>query len=180
MLFRSWCMGEAHAGVVLDALANRYSVTVDTVELRVPLVDARLHACLAAAGFQPARRLGKAALVRRLAPELPAALWRRPKTGFYVPVLEWLRPGELGPAGHGLGGRSRALARLVLAELGIPLSGQDGDKVVLNRIAKGQQTVTVWKNSYNLGQAAAKAAIDRKSTRLNSSHRSLSRMPSSA
>jgi len=32
-----WCMGEAHASVVLDALANRYGVTVDTVELRVPL-----------------------------------------------------------------------------------------------------------------------------------------------
>lgn len=32
-----WCMGEAHAGVVLEALANRYGVTVDTVELRVPL-----------------------------------------------------------------------------------------------------------------------------------------------
>lgn len=32
-----WCMGEAHAGVVLDALANRYGVTVDTVDLRVPL-----------------------------------------------------------------------------------------------------------------------------------------------
>jgi elongation factor G len=32
-----WCMGEAHAGVVLDALANRYGVTVDLVELRVPL-----------------------------------------------------------------------------------------------------------------------------------------------
>jgi elongation factor G len=32
-----WCMGEAHAGVVLDALANRYGVTVDKVELRVPL-----------------------------------------------------------------------------------------------------------------------------------------------
>lgn len=44
--------------------------------------------------------------------------------------------------------------------LGIPLSGQDGDKAVLNRIAKGQQTVTVWKNSYMLGQAAAKAAIE--------------------
>jgi D-xylose transport system substrate-binding protein len=44
--------------------------------------------------------------------------------------------------------------------LGIPLSGQDGDKVVLNRIAKGQQTVTVWKNAYSLGQAAAKAAIE--------------------
>jgi elongation factor G len=32
-----WCMGEAHAGVVLDALANRYGVTVDIAELRVPL-----------------------------------------------------------------------------------------------------------------------------------------------
>ncbi|HKH51037.1 MAG TPA: elongation factor G-like protein EF-G2, partial [Mycobacterium sp.] len=32
-----WCMGEAHAGVVLDALARRYGVAVDTVELRVPL-----------------------------------------------------------------------------------------------------------------------------------------------
>lgn len=32
-----WCMGEAHAGVVLEGLANRYGVTVDTVPLRVPL-----------------------------------------------------------------------------------------------------------------------------------------------
>lgn len=32
-----WCMGEAHAGVVLDALSRRYGVSVDTVELRVPL-----------------------------------------------------------------------------------------------------------------------------------------------
>ena len=44
--------------------------------------------------------------------------------------------------------------------LGIPLSGQDGDKVVLNRIAKAQQTVTIWKNSMKLGAAAAKAAIE--------------------
>ncbi len=32
-----WCMGEAHADVLLDRLANRYGVHVDTVELRVPL-----------------------------------------------------------------------------------------------------------------------------------------------
>jgi elongation factor G len=32
-----WCMGEAHSGVVLDALARRYGVAVDTVQLRVPL-----------------------------------------------------------------------------------------------------------------------------------------------
>jgi D-xylose transport system substrate-binding protein len=59
-------------------------------------------------------------------------------------------------------GMSTGVAAALSAQkmLGIPLSGQDGDKVVLNRIAKGQQTVTVWKNSYLLGQAAAKAAIE--------------------
>jgi elongation factor G len=32
-----WCMGEAHADVALDRLANRYSVQVDQIPLRVPL-----------------------------------------------------------------------------------------------------------------------------------------------
>ncbi|HKP39931.1 elongation factor G-like protein EF-G2 [Mycobacterium sp.] len=32
-----WCMGEAHSHVILDALARRFGVAVDTVELRVPL-----------------------------------------------------------------------------------------------------------------------------------------------
>jgi len=32
-----WCMGEAHASVVLDTLARRYGVAVDPVEVRVPL-----------------------------------------------------------------------------------------------------------------------------------------------
>ena len=32
-----WCMGEAHADVVLDGLKNRYGVSVDQIELRVPL-----------------------------------------------------------------------------------------------------------------------------------------------
>jgi elongation factor G len=32
-----WTMGEAHADVLLDRLANRYGVPVDEVELRVPL-----------------------------------------------------------------------------------------------------------------------------------------------
>ena len=59
-------------------------------------------------------------------------------------------------------GMSTGVAAALAAQkmLGIPLSGQDGDKVVLNRIAKKQQTVTIWKNSYLLGQAAAKAAIE--------------------
>jgi elongation factor G len=32
-----WCMGEAHADVLLDRLSARYGVAVDTVTLRVPL-----------------------------------------------------------------------------------------------------------------------------------------------
>ena len=32
-----WCMGEAHADVLLDRLRSKYGVDVETVELRVPL-----------------------------------------------------------------------------------------------------------------------------------------------
>jgi asparagine synthase (glutamine-hydrolysing) len=91
-----------------------------SVELRVPLVDAWLTQRLAAHGFAPARESGKAALVRRLAPELPAALFHRPKTGFYIPVVEWMLPGGAAPATPG--GRSRALALRVLAEVGVELA----------------------------------------------------------
>jgi asparagine synthase (glutamine-hydrolysing) len=88
-----------------------------SVELRVPLVDVRLHAQLAAHRFEPARSRGKAALVRQAAPELPAALWARPRTGFYIPVMEWLEPGRTDR--RDLGGQSRRLALRVLAEMGI-------------------------------------------------------------
>ena len=89
-----------------------------SVELRVPLVDPVLRAQLATQGFEPARDLrkgGKAAVVRQAAPELPAALWDRPKSGFYIPVLEWLEPGH----GRSLGDQSRRLALRVLKEFGI-------------------------------------------------------------
>jgi len=82
-----------------------------SVELRVPLVDAWLYRRLAANGFEPARSAGKAELVRRAAPELPAEILRRPKTGFYIPVAEWMRP-EL--AAKRPGERSRWLALRVL------------------------------------------------------------------
>jgi elongation factor G len=32
-----WCMGEAHAAVLLDRLGQRYGVAVETIDLRVPL-----------------------------------------------------------------------------------------------------------------------------------------------
>lgn len=41
----------------------------------------------------------------------------------------------------------------------IPVSGQDGDQAALNRIALGEQTVSVWKDARELGKAAGEAAI---------------------
>lgn len=42
---------------------------------------------------------------------------------------------------------------------GIPVSGQDGDYAALNRVAKGHQTVSVWKDSRELGKAAGHIAV---------------------
>ena len=36
----------------------------------------------------------------------------------------------------------------------VPVSGQDGDKAALNRVALGTQTVSVWKDARELGKAA--------------------------
>jgi D-xylose transport system substrate-binding protein len=40
---------------------------------------------------------------------------------------------------------------------GIPVSGQDGDHAALNRVAKGTQTVSVWKDARELGKAAGES-----------------------
>ena len=42
---------------------------------------------------------------------------------------------------------------------GIPVSGQDGDHAALNRIARGTQTVSVWKDARALGRSAARLAV---------------------
>jgi D-xylose transport system substrate-binding protein len=41
----------------------------------------------------------------------------------------------------------------------VPVSGQDGDKAALNRVALGTQTVSVWKDARALGKVAAEAAV---------------------
>ncbi len=41
----------------------------------------------------------------------------------------------------------------------IPVSGQDGDQAALNRVALGEQTVSVWKDARELGKAAGEAAV---------------------
>ncbi len=55
------------------------------------------------------------------------------------------------------GGSIAALAAQGLT--GIPVSGQDGDHAALNRIARGQQTVSVWKDARELGARAAEIAV---------------------
>ena len=42
---------------------------------------------------------------------------------------------------------------------GIPVSGQDGDHAALNRVAKGTQTVSVWKDARELGKVAGEIAV---------------------
>ncbi len=41
-----------------------------------------------------------------------------------------------------------------------PVGGQDGDLAALNRVARGTQTVSVWKNSRDLGKKAAEIAAE--------------------
>lgn len=84
------------------------------VELRVPFVDVPLWQALAAHGFEPARRRGKAAFARAAAPELPAALFTRPKTGFQVPNPLLATPRSAGAS-------SRHLAREVLRAWNVEL-----------------------------------------------------------
>ena len=56
------------------------------------------------------------------------------------------------------GGVVSALAAQGLAGK-VPVSGQDGDASALNRIAKGLQTVDVWKDARLLGKAAGDSAV---------------------
>jgi D-xylose transport system substrate-binding protein len=56
------------------------------------------------------------------------------------------------------GGVVAALAAQGLAGT-VPVSGQDADRAALNRVALGQQTVTIWKDARDLGRNAAEIAI---------------------
>ncbi len=49
-------------------------------------------------------------------------------------------------------------AALAAQGLNVPLGGQDGDLAAINRVARGTQTVSVWKDSRQLGKAAGEIA----------------------
>jgi len=52
-----------------------------------------------------------------------------------------------------------AVAALTAQGMVVPVSGQDGDHAALNRVAKGTQTVSVWKDARELGKAAGEIAV---------------------
>ncbi|MGL4308984.1 MAG: substrate-binding domain-containing protein, partial [Paracoccaceae bacterium] len=51
-----------------------------------------------------------------------------------------------------------AAAALAAQGLNVPLGGQDGDLAAINRVARGLQTVSVWKDARQLGTAAGEIA----------------------
>lgn len=51
------------------------------------------------------------------------------------------------------------VAALAAQGMVVPVSGQDGDHAALNRVARGTQTVSVWKDSRALGTKAAHIAV---------------------
>jgi D-xylose transport system substrate-binding protein len=50
------------------------------------------------------------------------------------------------------------VAALAAQGLVIPVGGQDGDLAAINRVARGSQTVSVWKDARQLGKAAGEIA----------------------
>ncbi|MEX2449233.1 MAG: asparagine synthase (glutamine-hydrolyzing) [Rhodospirillales bacterium] len=68
-----------------------------SLEIRVPLVDSHLFARLAPGLGRPGGP-DKQALAQSPDIALPAAVLNRPKTGFFVPVHDWLRAEEAPPA----------------------------------------------------------------------------------
>ena len=50
------------------------------------------------------------------------------------------------------------IAALSAQGMNIPVGGQDGDHAALNRVARGTQTVSVWKDARQLGKAAGDIA----------------------
>lgn len=95
-----------------------------SLELRVPLADARLREQAAHGGFEPARTHGKAAAAMSAAPELPTAVWTRPKTGFSIPFADAILGPD--PRRRPGGAASRPLAVRVLRAFGVALPPSSG------------------------------------------------------
>jgi asparagine synthase (glutamine-hydrolysing) len=70
-----------------------------SLEIRVPFVDTTLLRRLVELPELDATQ-EKRTVARAVAPELPEAVLNRPKTGFAVPIHQWLNPGAAMTAGN--------------------------------------------------------------------------------
>lgn len=82
-----------------------------SLEVRVPLVDVNLFRTVAALSYSSGG-VGKQEMGRTPLKPLPEPVTKREKTGFTVPVREWLTSGDIGTAaGRGLRGWARTAYR---------------------------------------------------------------------
>jgi len=84
-----------------------------SLEIRVPFVDVTLLRATAPL-FARHPDISKTEVARAVAPDLPARVLNRPKSGFVVPVRDWLAPPANGLRARGL----RDWARFCAARYG--------------------------------------------------------------
>ncbi|MBP9826078.1 MAG: asparagine synthase (glutamine-hydrolyzing) [Thermoanaerobaculia bacterium] len=101
------------------------------VEIRTPLVDSWLRAEMGSLNFEPARSKGKAAVVKEAAPELPEEVFSRPKSGFQMPIADWLENDAKRRRPSRVGAQSRRLALLVLEAFGVAIRLNDSRELNL-------------------------------------------------
>ena len=85
-------------------------------------------------------REGKAAVVRAAAPELPQQLFSRPKSGFQLPIADWLENDSRRSRPSRVGAQSRRLALQVLEAFGVSI-----------RAAGDSREVDLRENQQNVG-----------------------------
>jgi asparagine synthase (glutamine-hydrolysing) len=77
-----------------------------SLEVRVPFLDIPLLRAVAP-WFAAHPGITKAEIAAALAPQIPAALLNKPKTGFSVPVRDWLLKGQPAMQERGMRGWAR-------------------------------------------------------------------------
>jgi asparagine synthase (glutamine-hydrolysing) len=99
-----------------------WAAMASSVEVRLPLVDRPLWRAFTREPLATTRRSGKAALLRdvvaKLGTAFPDEIWGRPKSGFAVPIADWMVPAA-DAKGDTAGKGSRRIALALLQEWGV-------------------------------------------------------------
>ena len=91
-----------------------------SLEVRVPFIDRDLFRNLAINNFEPTKSYGKPVAFEQVAPKLPPSIFKRKKTGFGIPVIDFMSKkinlNKEYPNSHNPGMSSRVLALTILRE----------------------------------------------------------------